>query len=152
MSTRANIIINDNYDKLYFYRHSDGYPKGTVPTLRKFLNLIKQGKIRNNISQASGWLVILGAEEYKHNQITRLENVNSWDDLTEEEQKTWDNKISSYPKNWKVGAYEPTNNLHGDIEYLYTVNIETLEICISSVQCNHGSDTQHFTKLTNIKL
>ena len=33
MSTRANIILKDSYDKLYFYRHCDGYPEGVAPTL-----------------------------------------------------------------------------------------------------------------------
>ena len=64
MSTIANVIIKDESDKLYFYRHSDGYPEGTMPSLNIFLNWIKEGKIRNNISQSAGWLIILGAIEY----------------------------------------------------------------------------------------
>jgi len=64
MSTRAGVIIKDGHDELHFYRHSDGYPEGTLPTLEKFLNLVKEGKIRNNVDQAAGWLIIIGAEEY----------------------------------------------------------------------------------------
>lgn len=41
MSTRANIIITDGWDELIFYRHSDGYPAGTLPSLNQFLNLIR---------------------------------------------------------------------------------------------------------------
>lgn len=64
MSTRANIVIKDRHDKLFFYRHSDGYPEGTLPTLNKFIDWVKSGKIRDNVSQAAGWLIILGALEY----------------------------------------------------------------------------------------
>ena len=34
MSTRANIIIKDSYQEQIFYRHSDGYPDGTLPDFR----------------------------------------------------------------------------------------------------------------------
>ena len=65
MSTRASIIIKDEDEKLIFYRHSDGYPTGTMPTLNKFLELVKSGKIRDNVGQSAGWLIILGALEYE---------------------------------------------------------------------------------------
>jgi len=104
MSTRANIIIQDNYDKLYFYRHSDGYPDGTLPTLNQFLEKVKSGEIRNNTSQAAGWLIVIGHEEYKE-----------------------------YQPDWKVGAYEPTTGIHGDVEYIYTIDLEKKEITYKKV-------------------
>jgi hypothetical protein len=64
MSTRANIIIKDKYGQLIFYRHSDGYPEGALPTLKKLMSWVKDGKIRDNVDQASGWLILIGAEEY----------------------------------------------------------------------------------------
>lgn len=113
MSTRMNVIVKDKYTgksdwskPLWFYRHSDGYPDGALPTLRQFMQLIKDGKIRNNIGQASGWLIMLGAEEY------------------------------SVPmpkdgiKDWKVGAIEPSQGRHGDIEYLYVLDLSQLTITI----------------------
>lgn len=100
MSTRANIIIKDEYSKLWFYRHSDGYPEGTLPSLNKFLDLVKEGKIRDSLSQAAGWLIVIGREEYAE---SRSINPRSMD--------------------WKVGAYEPTVGKHGDIEYLYTIDL-----------------------------
>lgn len=111
MSTRANIIIKDDYDKLIFYRHSDGYPEGVAPTLNEFIQLVRDGKIRNNVSQAAGWLIALGQEEYE----TSLKNISSADS----------NSLS----NWKVGAYEPTTEIHGDIQYLYEIDLKhkTLE-------------------------
>jgi hypothetical protein len=108
MSIRANIIIKDRYTKLYFYRHSDGYPEVTRESLNVFMNWLKDGKIRDNVNQAAGWLIILGNDEYE---------------------------VGNEPKgvdgfNWKVGAYEPTTGLHGDIDYLYVIDLEkeTLEI------------------------
>ncbi len=111
MSTRANIIIKDEYGEVIFYRHSDGYPEGTLPTLREFLSLVKSGKIRNNVSQASGWLILIGAKEYG---VLREDFTPEYKDMME----------------WKVGAYEPTTQIHGDIEYLYTIDLteESIEV------------------------
>lgn len=108
MSTRANIIIKDEYSKLIFYRHSDGYPEGTLPTLATFLSLVKEGKIRNNVSQSAGWLILMGANEYG---------------------------VSFEPDNtdvmgWKCGAYEPTTCIHGDIEYKYVIDLVKLTIAV----------------------
>jgi hypothetical protein len=64
MSTRANIVIKDKHSQLIFYRHSDGYPEGTLPSLKKFMSWVKAGTIRNNVSQAAGWLIMVGAQEY----------------------------------------------------------------------------------------
>jgi len=114
MSTRANIIIEDKYGaRLYFYRHSDGYPEGTLPTLTKFLNLVKDGTIRNNTSQAAGWLIFIGAVEYREYNPTIFDAKDP-------------GEIN--PKDWKVGSYEPTIGLHGDIDYLYIVDLATKEI------------------------
>jgi hypothetical protein len=110
MSTRANIVITDGIDTLWFYRHCDGYPEGTMPTLNKFLDLVKTKKIRDDIGQASGWLILIGAEEY---------NTKKVDDLEEGD--------------WKVGAYEPTIGQHGDIEYLYTINLSDKTIDIKEI-------------------
>lgn len=107
MSTRANIVIKDAHEKLWFYRHSDGYPEGTMPTLEKFLQYVKDGKIRNNVGQAAGWLIIIGHNEYE--------------------------TPDTPDKDWKVGAYEPTTGQHCDIEYLYTVDLQALTIEVQEV-------------------
>lgn len=74
MSTRCNIIVKDGRDELIFYRHSDGYPEGAMPTLETFLALVKEGKVRSNVSQAAGWLILLGGQirhlERKGNCLT----------------------------------------------------------------------------------
>jgi hypothetical protein len=55
--------------------------------------------LRDNPNQSAGWLIIQGREEYQ--------------DI-----------INSPGYNWKVGAYEPTDTIHGDIEYLYTIDLD----------------------------
>lgn len=109
MSTRAQVIVKDSFgDELWFYRHSDGYPKGTLPSLEKFLGWVKDGLIRDNALQSAGWLVILGHTEYEQSDIP-----NSKDGCD----------------GWKVGAYEPCPPVkHGDIEYLYTVDLAEKKI------------------------
>jgi len=131
MSTRANIIIQNGEEKLWFYRHSDGYPEGTLPTLEKFLCYVKDGRIRNNVGQAAGWLVILGAQEYNYDK--------PWKD--EKKAPASDLKFDDYQPGhdigtdgWKVGAYEPTAwGQHGDIQYLYTVDLAKLTIEVKEV-------------------
>lgn len=120
MSTRANIIVKDNYDKLFFYRHSDGYPEGTLPTLKIFLQWVKDGKIRNNTMQAAGWLVILGALEYATIPDVKGSETSPFEGYSYRET---DLSALQEPKDWKAGAYEPTNGIHGDIEYLYIIDL-----------------------------
>lgn len=102
MSTRANIIIKDNYNKLFFYRHHDGYPETTLKSLEGFMSYYGK-KFRNSVMQSAGWLILWGAKEYE----TSFES----DD-------------------WKVGAYEPTTGIHGDIEYLYVIDLNLNRIFV----------------------
>jgi len=133
MSTRANVIIKDSYVKLYFYRHSDGYPEGTLPTLKKFMLWVKEKKIRQNATQSSGWLIIIGAEEYNQEKNKTLESFNPANNFS----------------GWKVGAYEPTDNIHGDIEYLYVLDLEKIKIKVKEV-CGFDKD-QKFRTIETIK-
>lgn len=109
MSTRANIILKDGDEELWFYRHSDGYPEGALPILEKFMEAVKNGTIRDNIGQAGGWLILLGAEEY--NVLPDFTCPDYLDGSKRE-------------KTWKVGAIEPTTGRHGDIEFLYTLDLK----------------------------
>jgi hypothetical protein len=107
MSTRANIVVKDADDELWFYRHSDGYPSGIAETLGKFCQWVKVGRIRDNANQASGWLIAIGMEEYKGTfNRSNVFEPGAKDGM-----------------GWKVGAYEPTTGQHGDIEYLYVVDL-----------------------------
>lgn len=118
MSTRANIIIKEGKDFLIFYRHSDGYPEGTLPSLKKFVDLVAYGPLRDNLQQSAGWLIVIGALEY-----ASLPKVTNADE--DGSPKDWE---SIEIKDWKVGAYEPTTGIHGDIEHLYVIDLEKRSI------------------------
>lgn len=123
MSTRCNVVVNDSYGDLWFYRHSDGYPSVTGESLKKFLRWLIDGKIRNNVEQASGWLILMGAAEYgnKHEFVS-----GKWIDVPKASltEPPADDKHSG----WKCGAYEPSKGEHGDIEYLYVIDLVAKEI------------------------
>jgi hypothetical protein len=115
MSTRAQVIITDGNQELWFYRHSDGYPEGTLPTLKRFMSWVRDGKIRDNVEQAAGWLIALGMQEYSGYKGD-----------------PFDPERGSSIMGWKVGAYEPCacRDLHGDVAYLYTLDLIALTIRI----------------------
>lgn len=104
MSTRATIMLEDKHEKLYFYKHSDGYPQGTTPLLKEFCDFVKDGKIRDNPSQSGGWLILLGAEEYGKS-LKALRNS------------------EKSPMGWKVGSIEPAKQINSDIEYIYYIDL-----------------------------
>ena len=123
MSTRANILLKDNDgNKLWYYQHSDGYPEGVMPTLDKLKRGLDCGAIRNNLGQAAGWLILFGAkvmaEDTKESEFAKNESseIRSEPDMTDD----------FY--GWKAGNIEPTTGMHGDIEYLYVVNVEAKTI------------------------
>jgi len=99
MSTRANIIIRDTSTTLYFYRHSDGYPECTGADLVDFMKGYSTGW-RMDAMQSAGWLIIRGYEEHGVKELR-----------------------DKYMQ-WKVGAYEPTEKLHSDVEYIYIIDLD----------------------------
>ena len=113
MSTRATVIIIDQSETFYFYRHSDGYPKVTGESLKEFVKIYQNGA-RPNASQSAGWLIVHGFKEYLDSKI----------------EITSDFMVHSHIKNsggsrtgWKVGAYEPATDVSGDSEYVYTIDL-----------------------------
>lgn len=104
MSTRCNVIIKDEYTTLFFYRHSDGYPNVAGESLKKFVKGY-ESKMRLDAMQSAGWLIIFGHKEYAD-----------------------EDRASGIPflnGSWKVGAYEPTEKLHSDAEYIYIIDLKT---------------------------
>lgn len=117
MSTRANIKIIDSSppnDALWFCRHNDGYPEGVKDTLSKFMMWLRTEVIRDNVSQAAGWLIALGIEEKKElRKATKRMRLNSSPFKPDDDPMT----------GWKVGMYEPSTGRHGDIDYLYVIDV-----------------------------
>lgn len=135
MSTRANVAMMDKYgDLLWFYRHSDGYPEGALPTLKKFMEWLAAGKIRSNTNQSAGWLVILGAAEYNHSYD---KNGNRTPGTLETLTAPQGDAIGT---GWKAGAYEPTVGIHGDIEYCYVLDLERLVILVYDSETGFPED------------
>lgn len=129
MSTRAQIIITDGNDELWFYRHSDGYPEGVMPTLGKFLQWVKEGRIRDNVEQSAGWLVLIGAKEYSKELRFRNGEIEQ-----KEKENLFEPGKADDAMGWKCGAYEPCCPVvHGDIEYLYTVDLRMKTITCKEV-------------------
>ena len=119
MSTKANIIVQNGDEKLWFYRHSDGSPESAMPLLEKFLSMVKDGQIRDNVGQAAGWLILLGAaESYPCVGLGDAAEIGTWkcgsiEPVAWGQQRTWTN---------------------GDIEYLYTVDLGAKTIRIQKIE------------------
>lgn len=112
MSTRASICVQaeccGELEQQWFYRHSDGYPEpphGVLPDLKKFLLWTREGKIRRNVEKASGWLVRIGADQSRPEPTQDVSG-------------------------WKASHYEPCphDQPHGDVEYIYIVDLDKMEI------------------------
>lgn len=117
MSTRASIIVQDGYERIQFYRHSDGFPTGTMPLLERFMEHVRAGRIRANASQAAGWLVIMGAQEL-------VEIFSRHDGMID----AGDGSLADYKPSetlfgWKASTIEPCQTPPADIEYVYTVDV-----------------------------
>jgi hypothetical protein len=136
MSTRCNVIIKDEDDQLIFYRHSDGYPDGALPTLKKFMQWVADGLIRSNVEQASGWLILIGADEYGEST-----DYKSNPPRTYRREHILDPDPSDDFSGWKCGAYEPSICIHGDIEFLYTLDLKNLTIRVD----DHYEDEKSYT-------
>ncbi len=124
MSTRANVIIKDEHTTLYFYRHSDGYPDCTGADLKEFVQDYKSGALRLDAMQSAGWLIVRGHFEYKSQEPEGMPDRQP--DRTGPRPD-----IKDRYSGWKVGAYEPTTEIHGDVEYVYTIDLVAQKLTCS---------------------
>jgi hypothetical protein len=146
MSTRANILVKGYKESLWFYRHSNGYPEGAMPILNTFMNYVAEGRIRNNPSQAAGWLILLGAKEYGQEYWCTMEKI--W-----KKGNVFEPGLNN--SGWKVGAIEPTTAQHGDIEYLYELDLKKNQLKCYKIDYNYKTKktikTIQFTKVYPLK-
>jgi len=152
MSTRCNVIISETFTyragngkpvsktkETVFYRHSDGYPETVLPELEKLSDWIKRGLLRGDLIQSSAWLVIIGAIVY--NTIPKFKT-----EATEGGTEYGVLDSIEDPKDWKAGAYEITDGIHGDISYLYRLELPGATVKAFKVSYNN-EDKQEFTEL-----
>ena len=106
MGTRCNIRITDERDELWFYRHYDGYPDMIIPDLAPLMEALQNGHVRDNVGQFSGWLIVIG-------------NKDMWSNRSLPTGRMREGGYSA----WKCGNYEPTTGRHGDIDFLYHIDL-----------------------------
>ncbi len=124
MSTRANIVFKQGENSLVFYRHSDGYPEGVFDTLKKFISLLRNKKIRDNVSQSAGWLVLIGAEEY--GTTTKIDKNFVEDD--------------PFDYCWKSGSYEIAFDVSRFVDYIYVIDYDE-----SPIKCYYLDEKEKFS-------
>ena len=109
MGTRCNIVLKCGNHMEYIYRHYDGYPSSVVPELNKLLALIKwYTKDSYRFNKQTTML-----EFYRDLLINHTYYDKFFEDLINPMQLT--------------GKYEKTNGIHGDVEHVYTININSLD-------------------------
>lgn len=113
MSTRSNVIVKDSNSKQLFYRHSDGYPSCTGVDLAAFVQGYLDGSMRDNVGQSAGWLILRGHFEDKG--ALKMSPTPDKED---------------HFSGWKVGAYEPADEIAGDIEYLYIIDLDKKQLTV----------------------
>ena len=138
MSTRANVLFLDNWNKDDFdefkyktidenakcikearniYIHSDMYPSGAIPVLHEFLNL-NGAKARGNDSEyLSAWYVAWNV----NNQIKYCMDVpyEEWKSEEFRNQKRGNDDIKQCRDFRGIGI---SNCIHGDVSYVYVVD------------------------------
>ena len=144
MGTRAIIALTE-IDKeqeknpgilpetLYFYRHWDGDPEEVQDSLGTFCRWLKEGKIRNNLYQASGWLVLAGRKEELEVKLAmhgRGKHYTAVPAPLSPEVKI-ESSVAGNNGNgasWKVGSYDivgPSVRSYINIEYIHVVDVAT---------------------------
>ena len=132
MSTRCQIMFESKYfqdgeivrtEIAQTYRHSDGYPKGVVPDLKKMYDLLERTGSSRGASYSAASFIFLD----KLGTFDRL-YFNSDDERR---------KIDSLdPEDWDVdqpffllghGVEDPRAGIHGDEEFLYKIVEEVKE-------------------------
>jgi len=109
VSTRCHILFTDGGTQLLTYKHSDGYPEAVIPLLRGFWEWYPRTERLEYLTATWFYYCKRGTEE-------RLRN--RYDAPTETDELTHNHPVAlSY-------GICVDNEVHGDIEHFYEVNIE----------------------------
>jgi len=108
MSTRCQIKV-EGADVL-FYKHSDGYPDGVLPTLE---DVVAKFKTARGFFDGAYLLARIGQRFMNDSQASHTAIRKEW---AEQGMKV------SATDDFDVTGYGYDTEIHGDIEYLYTVH------------------------------
>lgn len=97
MSTRANVIVENEHLSIYLYQHCDGYPKYLGGIIAEFLRSEEAQEYKGELMNLAGALMLYSAKKAPR-------------------------------PGYMPSILVPTSGIHGDIQYLYTINSETLEM------------------------
>ena len=100
----------------------EGDRDGPIPQdLERIIGWIKEGRLRRDLGQLAGWLVVMG-------HIESVDRVNGYPWRKGEDLMYGLPGASSDASGWKVGNYEPTSwGIHGDVQYVYVLDVVKLE-------------------------
>jgi hypothetical protein len=121
MSTRAQITIEGQCGPtIYLYKHSDGYPEGVLPTLRPFVKFFFKNRGFDPEYFMARLTMAFGADEaqWKAKELAKAKaRVAGGDKIAQ-------STVDFYEGEKNTIGFGLDCGLHGDIEYLYTVNKE----------------------------
>jgi len=122
MSTRCQIQVEGN--PVYLYRHSDGYPgtkNGVVAALKPICEEFLKWRGWDEEYMIAHLCAKLIADYQAHNEETYREPGSYWSTKSEED-------LQAHINRGKFLGHGLCTELHGDIEYLYVVTREGIEI------------------------
>jgi hypothetical protein len=121
MSTRAQIKVRGS--EIMIYKHSDGYPSEVIPTLQKVMKqfLIERG---NEPDYALAQIMRAFARRDEKRRVERLKK---------------DDNFSQYYKEHRMTGWGLDTIRHGDIEFLYIVD---LEVGVIVINAGFGNDME----------
>ena len=127
---------------------SDGYPEsehGVGALLDKFCDAIKSGRIRSDVVQSAGWLILMTVIDDQFLPVDFTAPI--------------PDSLKSYA--WKASGIEITDSIHEDIDYCYIVDMTngewsyTSSVGNTNIQrliANYNYDTKKVDKSTFKKL
>jgi len=130
MSTRCHIQVKEANGKIYpimIYKHSDGYPEGVLPFLKDFAE-----KFVKDRGDDPEYCV---AQILRHWAIEDNENcekrIQEYKEDAKKEGRTDAWIPSNYARQYIGWGVCMQNEPHGDIEYMYTVNLKNGKVRMS---------------------
>ena len=102
------------------YRHNDGYPESVAPALAPILSALRATKPKHDHFRICGLEDIADLKKSAAYVAAKIEDIEETDYIMGEQ------------KSYR--PFEFTTDIHGDIEWLYTLNVDTAELHYEQVR------------------